>query len=130
MSDIRYVGPGSGGVGSATISMSVNAQPLEGGSVAFSMPTFINSSSCIERRQVALASGENVISVPDAASWVFISPPATNSTALYVRKYNSTDTDGLQLGPTQGAAFSFPLATGRSFEIYTAGAINVIIAFF
>lgn len=131
MADIRYVGPGSGGVGTATVSMNATGQPLEGGSISFATPTFINANSCLHRELKALSSGENAISVPDNAAWCFIMPASTNSTAIYIRKTNSLDTtDGLQLGPTQGAVISFPTGTSRSFEIYTAGAINVTLAFF
>lgn len=131
MSDTRFVGPGSGGVGTSTITMTASGQPNEGGSVVFNMPTFINGNSCLQRTQEALSSGKNTVKVPDNAAWCFILPPATNSTALYLRKADSADTtSGLQIGPNQGAAISFQPGTGRTFEIYTGAAVTVILAFF
>lgn len=134
MAETRNVGPGSGGIGSATVSMSGVGSPNEGGAVNFSMPSFINANSAIQREYKSLSSGENVISVPDAAFGLFILPSAANAVRLFVRMAGSADANalaqGLEIGPTVGAFLSFPAGSTRTFEIWTSAAVYVTLMFF
>lgn len=110
--------------GTVTIAATVSGLPT--GSKAFSFAYGPLTGAVAEILDQALSSGNNTITVPTGATWLFIQPPSSNTVQMYLK---TTPADvGLQLDLTRMTPYPIPAGV-TSLTINAAAPVTPEISF-
>ncbi len=127
MADVRNLGTGSGGVGTARFSGSISGtRTVGGGAFAAGLPDLNLLNSPLTTRQVDCTSGNNSISIHDKTVLVALVNPSGNTVAVAVGE-GTTEATLLELNPNGWIAWTMKAGTSRTINVTTDGSVTVTI---
>lgn len=114
------IGPGSGGVGSSSVTINATGNFTAGGSTNIPLPTATNANSPLITSYQNLASGANTITISANASSFMLIPPTGNTQTLTLK--GLTADTGIPLSKIAPFVLQFDTVPPASLVI-TAGGI-------
>lgn len=117
----RSIGTGAGGNCTATLQVVVQYGGGPFGAQSFVLDILQNANATADARTVALANGDNTITVPATASGAVLLAPATNAVAW--KTIGAAAGTGIAQCLTGMEILTFPASPPASFIINAGGAI-------